>query len=532
MTNQDSYSPLLTSTKDLPSIIKDVQEHWLSGYVELFKAALLTPIPDQSMEFPLLQYGATIARAINDNIGLITAAKTTTATFDTELSKTATYIDMDATFDGRLINPSTIDLYPTISIITESLYTIHDVNTGTPLPNEVSTPLPIMHIYPAIYNMFSFQKIYSKYNEKDLYYNGRTNPILEINIYSIINDVRKLLTEYDGGTKTLTKLGQDMLLDIVYHYTEYTICLIIINLMKNHNASQEIINEFHGIFQSIYQSAFKVQHAMYAIFDRLFRTRFGICIARLRSMEYVTCSLELLYADCGISSDMWAFLNNVLSPHYIEQLKGTHSVLMSSELRHNFCENKLALTRVLKTVVSMIVSCIIQYLDSPPLIKMGFAKAIKDKLAEICTSSNIGGAGGQINLFKQTLGEMMQCFSVDGVLEKLEKVVDPTFQYGGYNVMGCIHACSELYKDNPLITEHTTILKELYMTGSSAMGMRDITTRLQDMKSYEDAFALKLDIESYLDILDSNTQLRDNDADIRNMRYVLNSAHISANVLL
>jgi hypothetical protein len=507
----------------------------------LFKTALLNEIPSSDSEYGLFKYGAIIEQAINDTMSRVVNSKINEASFDTDLSRSATYIDMQPTFNGGIINPNKVDLYPIVTIVDDPLYSINDVPTTIQPPSEYHIPIPLMHIYPAIYNMFSFQKVYSKYDEKQLYYNGNTNPFLEISIYSIIDDVKILVSEYDSATKTLTTIGHDMLTDIINKYTECTITLILVNLMKNHNASQEIINEFHTIFQTAYQNAFKVQHAMYTILDNLFRTRLGICIARLRSIEYATCSIDLLYDNC-ISSDIWVYINTLITHYYIDQIKYTQGFLFSDEIKTCYCENKTALGRIVKATVLGVLSSILDYLDQPLMFKPNIYNSIKTRVSNIVNSIHNGpsatvikmqvlnivsnNTNKQSNMFKKTLLSMIQSLSSDNIIEKLEKAIDPTFQYGANNYGACINACPKLYKDNPLITEHTNILKEIYTTNKSNTAMREILTRTRDISSYEEAFGLTMDIESYLDILDHNSFKETEDS--FKLRFLLTESHTKA----
>ena len=536
-----SPSPINSSISDMGELVKLVGNSWIRIYTELFNAALLS-IPK---EFVGADLKVPVNRRTTFEKYLFPIAANanrkridwTVDKIDNQLSETddirlkAGLVPEEMDFDAptgatRIINPRISDIIPEVFFSYEVFGENHDalnaINGGV-----VKFPygeIPMMTLIPdndAVTRKYN--RVHDKWIKATSAQYKNDTPVLEISAYSFLSDLGKLLAYWDADGKKLSDEGNQIGVEIIHKWVNFTVPLIMVSLRRNYECGIEFANVVFNHFQQTFESATIGNRFCFAATDDLLHSLIGKHMVQLYGLKFAVSTIDLIGgSQFNVDTLLQETIPNTISEDYTKNYMD-----YLEDLGFDFDPVFQIAKQEREATVDIVdygFDIILNILSSSVGIN-GFVDT------ERRLSRNVRNMVRAIEEYVNMCGDMYVYTIIGRILNALKGCLDHTnlnalvtkiasSQKINPSSSGKTVSFDKMYRFIPSITdikrsnlvgtteialECNDEIKRILDTKLSFPAMRILTTECKDIASYEDAEYIKMETAMYKEAMKKST---------------------------
>jgi hypothetical protein len=542
----ESYGNLASNGTDIPDLLKRVHNSWIDIYLSLFTNLLDKHTYSTIIENPDPSEGGFSSGIYNvwykeavlpslsltlDKIRSLREDNYGSSRFKADLSSELDFIDLTKDVNTRISNPVPIDVLPLINIVDYGIWEKQLIKTGG-IPNV--SGVPVIYLHPSIRGIHRFERVYRKFGTTERLFDDSPDKgsLLEISIFSIIEDLKVLLKGYDISTKILAEESRHVLYDVVCKYADITVALIAIGLRADHNQSEAFIREVYERYTKNHMGALYFQKQLYELTQILLQSGLGIQIARFYAFQYSVSTFDLL--------------NTTSKYHYL--LEEVLHETLGSEVIGNF---RKYIGNVPESSVNAITETITDEQDAINTISCRMILLIIDVLmkTERDVSRQADSSYSDLRKIVDELSRELEIHPVPyqydelavNTVRKLNNLINrDTLGIFGERILKATGkkpiptplrysndaqpltnqswndeyvTGAYIFQGNSTASESCALAKEVFRNKYSNAAISELESRLSSVMCYEDALSIYLDCEAYIELLKHSPSVREENAD-------------------
>jgi hypothetical protein len=546
---QESYGSLLNLNTDINDVMEKTRNAWQNIFLSFFKEVILGLAPGDNLDTALTNsnaFGKIFSNALSK--ANITANEQRQIfgipAFKADLSQDVDFIDLSPDeISQRITNPTSGDMIPQLMV---SPCTLFEYTVNTPESRFPYGAFPIMALHPSARAMYRFNKVYKKYVTDERVFGDQdllNGAVLEISAKSVIEDITKLLTEYDYETKQFSENGMSMFKEVVMKYTDFALPLIAVNMRVDRDMGESFIRCIYQLFSNNYMGALYFQKRMFELVNTLIQSGVGQSLIKFFGFGKTVTTLDLINPNWKYNTLLHEVLHTTLDVPSVCLYK-THmniEVIPYANIQTLLEMERDALEKIATRIINLLIlGFVVNRTPGKTVYTRDFAELNSILVRNVSdwkrTTSDTDGLSYTCRIM-EALRDSLSGNKVNVIMSRMDKIDGvsehetlPPNKYANDAQMTTQAVYTDEYitgayrylGKNAAALEDAQIAKDIKYNGISNAAMREIGTRVQDIQSYEDALGIFLDAASYLDVLKSSTVKTEN-AETEQFKILLNN---------